>query len=67
MSKEAGMDKATATAPARRARVFVDARLEERCQATITLRDKSTAQCGRRAKTTDGFCTQHARMFGVED
>lgn len=43
------------------ARRFIDASAEERCEWTVTLRDGSTAQCGRRH--TDGqLCTQHAKM-----
>lgn len=42
-------------------RRFVDAPQDCRCTATITLRDKSTAQCGRKATEGD-LCTQHARI-----
>lgn len=42
---------------------FVDAPTDGRCQFAITLRDHTTAQCGRLAKTDDGFCTQHARIL----
>lgn len=43
------------------ARRFIDATAEERCEWTVTLRDGSTAQCGRRH--TDGqLCTQHAKI-----
>lgn len=42
-------------------RRFIDAAQHERCEATITLRDGSQAQCGR--KHTDGqLCTQHRKM-----
>lgn len=40
---------------------FIDAPYDQRCAWTITLRDGSTAQCGRH-KTKGQFCTQHARM-----
>jgi hypothetical protein len=42
---------------------FIDAPAEVRCTATITLRDKSTAQCGRRAMHTgEMLCTQHYKL-----
>ena len=40
-------------------RVWTDAPTAERCAATITLRDKSKAQCGRRAAGASGLCHQH--------
>ena len=39
---------------------FTDAPQGERCTAVVTLKDKSTADCGRRA-TIDDRCWQHAR------
>jgi hypothetical protein len=42
-------------------RVFVDALLDERCTATIVLRDKSEAQCGRR-RASGTLCKQHYEM-----
>lgn len=42
-------------------RQFIDAPTDTRCTATITLKDKSTAQCGRGAKL-GGLCKQHAKM-----
>jgi hypothetical protein len=42
-------------------RRFIDATAEERCEWTVTLRDGSKAQCGR--KHVNGqLCTQHAKM-----
>lgn len=43
-------------------RVFIDAKMECRCTWTITLKDGSQAQCGRRSKTDDRLCNQHAKM-----
>ena len=49
-------------------RRFVDAPSECRCGAIITLRDGTTAQCGRYINrdyayiTAQGLCTQHADM-----
>lgn len=40
---------------------FIDAPQSVRCGRTITLRDNSAAQCGRRAKR-GGLCAQH---FGI--
>jgi hypothetical protein len=40
-------------------RRFTAAEGEARCDATVTLRDGSSAQCMRRA-TIDGQCWQHA-------
>ncbi len=40
-------------------RVFVDAPDHLRCRATVTLKDGSTAQCGRQSKDK-GFCHQHS-------
>jgi hypothetical protein len=44
-------------------RPFVDAPQVERCRRNITLRDGSSAQCGRRAspskQAADQFCWQH--------
>jgi hypothetical protein len=53
-----------------RKRVFVDAPDWLRCRATVTLRDKTTAQCGRcysreyarNVAVNDHLCTQHAEM-----
>lgn len=45
-------------------RRFRDAPQQQRCTATITLRDKSEAQCGRYAKVK-GLCRQHAIKSGV--
>ena len=42
-------------------RRFVDATADQRCIWTVTLRDGSSAQCGRR-KVEGDLCTQHARM-----
>jgi len=40
-------------------RRFIDAPQDQRCKATITLKDKSKAQCGRYKKIGD-YCRQHA-------
>ena len=42
-------------------RQFRDAPLNERCQATITLKDGSTAQCGRRRQSGKDYCWQHSQ------
>ena len=42
-------------------RIFVDATQIMRCQAKIVLKDKSTAQCGRRA-VLGGLCAQHSKL-----
>ena len=42
-------------------RIFVDAPTEMRCEATVTLKDKTTAQCGR-YKKIGCLCTQHSKM-----
>lgn len=42
-------------------RRFIDAPSEQRCSWTVTLRDGSKAQCGRR-KTSGDLCTQHSKM-----
>ncbi len=42
-------------------RRFNDALQGERCQAVVTLRDGSTADCGRKS-VTGGLCTQHAKI-----
>lgn len=42
-------------------RRFIDALTEERCRWTITLPDKSEAQCGRRHIDGD-LCAQHLKM-----
>ena len=53
-------------------RVFVDAHPFFRCTATVTLSDKSTAQCGRRynddVRLGSGrlLCAQHAAMDPVK-
>jgi len=42
-------------------RTFIDATAEDRCEWTITLRDGSEAQCGRRH--VDGqLCRQHLKI-----
>lgn len=54
----------------RRQRVFRDAPPHLRCRATVTLRDKSTAQCGRyfvreyasNLAVNEFLCEQHANM-----
>lgn len=45
-------------------RIFIDAPLSERCEANITLRDGSQAQCGR-YKKVGCLCKQHAKKAGV--
>lgn len=45
----------------RHKRVFVDAPLDQRCTATITLKDGSAAQCGRYRKIGT-LCRQHDGM-----
>ena len=48
-------------------RIFIDARQGQRCEATITLADKSTAQCGRSCKAGNAhFCFQHAPKEGLD-
>ncbi len=42
-------------------RIFKDAPNEQRCQAVVTLADKSTAQCGRYRKV-GCLCKQHAKI-----
>jgi hypothetical protein len=42
-------------------RRFIDAPYEQRCRWTVTLRDRSQAQCGRYQKVGN-LCTQHAKM-----
>ena len=42
-------------------RQFIDAPQGSRCTATVSLRDGTTAQCGRHAKVGT-LCTQHAKM-----
>ena len=42
-------------------RQFIDAPTAERCHAVVTLRDKTTADCGRRAHV-GGLCWQHHRQ-----
>lgn len=42
-------------------RRFVDAPTDQRCHATIMLKDRTTAQCGRYAKI-DGLCHQHKKI-----
>lgn len=42
-------------------RRFFDAPAEQRCRWDVTLRDGSTAQCGR-AHVDGVLCTQHAKM-----
>jgi len=40
-------------------RPYIDPPTRDRCRATVTLTDGSTAQCGRRAGES-GYCWQHA-------
>ena len=40
---------------------FIDAPIGQRCEAVITLKDGSTAQCGRYGKV-DSLCRQHAKI-----
>ena len=47
---------------AKKKRVFKDAPYGQRCNATITLKDKSLAQCGRHRKVGT-FCLQHSRLL----
>lgn len=48
--------------PFKRTRRFIDAPTDVRCQANITLKDGSLAQCGRRECMDGlGFCWQHQR------
>lgn len=42
-------------------RRWTDAPPAERCAATVTLRDGTTAQCGRRKVEGDERCWQHQR------
>ena len=42
-------------------RRFIDAPADVRCEWTVTLKDGSQAQCGRR-RTIGSLCTQHAKM-----
>ena len=42
-------------------RRFIDAPTEQRCEAELTLKDGSLAQCGR-YKKVGNLCTQHAKM-----
>lgn len=42
-------------------RRFIDATTDQRCEWTVTLRDGSKAQCGRRRKVRN-MCTQHAKI-----
>jgi hypothetical protein len=44
-------------------RVFVDASNAERCTAVVTLKDKTTADCGRRSIKSQRFCWQHGRIY----
>ena len=46
-------------------RIFKDAPYEARCEANITLRDGSQAQCGRYRKV-GCLCKQHAKIKGVK-
>jgi len=44
-------------------RQFIDAPYWDRCTAVITLRDGSTADCGRHITDTERkLCTQHAKI-----
>ena len=42
-------------------RKFIDAPQGERCKAVVTLKDGTTADCGRHG-IRDGLCEQHARI-----
>lgn len=42
-----------------RKRRFIDAPEIYRCRATISLKDKSTAQCGRQKANGEHYCFQH--------
>lgn len=42
-------------------RRFIDTPAEQRCQHTITLRDGSKAQCGKRRRAGGTLCTQHSQ------
>jgi hypothetical protein len=42
-------------------RIFRDAPFNDRCMATVTLKDKSLAQCGR-YRTHGILCTQHHKI-----
>lgn len=48
------------------ARKFIDAPDEQRCVATTTMRDGSTARCGRYKKVGD-LCKQHATQATARD
>jgi hypothetical protein len=43
-------------------RRFIDAPAEVRCEWTITLSDRSKAQCGRRMLAGENLCAQHQKM-----
>lgn len=43
-------------------RNWTDAATAERCRYVITLRDGSTADCGR-GRVIDGYCRQHDKMM----
>lgn len=46
-------------------RIFVDAPAAQRCAAVVTLKDKTTAQCGRRfVVPASKLCKQHSGMAG---
>jgi hypothetical protein len=47
-------------------RIFIDAREDERCLATILLRDKSTAQCGRK-RAVGKYCKQHEKILSKQN
>ena len=49
----------------KRKRHFLDAATSDRCQYSITLRDKSQAQCGRRA-ISGRWCRQHTAIVARE-
>lgn len=44
-------------------RRFRDALQGKRCSAVVTLKDGSTADCGR-GSVVDGLCTQHKKIKG---
>jgi len=49
----------------KRKRRFIDAPIDERCEASIVLKDGSGAQCGRR-KREESFCFQHSKLGNYE-
>jgi len=49
-----------------RTRTFRDAPDAFRCTATITLKDKTTARCGKWNKPGTTLCTQHHKIAARE-